>query len=138
MDAAGYPNLFATGETADNDFVIAMQALPSQLRDAITNGATSVQSVAVAQAQKYLVNSAFRSAFVVNTPASVTPAGVLTALALEMSAGGGNDNKTLTTLAATGLANFLNVVGAATFTWNTEAGPGADYDDSVYVVSAVV
>ena len=65
---------------------------------------------------------------------------VLTALATEM--GAAVDNKTLTTKDTTGLVNFFDAIlaanGAVAGTWNTEADATADYQDSVYVVAAVV
>ncbi len=61
---------------------------------------------------------------------------VLTALGVEMAAA--QDNKKINTLTTSGLANFLNKVAGAIITWNTAAGGGADYQDSVYVVATIV
>lgn len=68
------------------------------------------------------------------TPKNV--ATVLNALATEMSAG--VDNKTLTTLAATGLVAFFNAYLPSPGTWNSASDATANYKDSVYVTSTFV
>jgi hypothetical protein len=106
----------------------------TQWKQGITAGATALQAVAIAFASSYLIDPTF-TAGLTTTPTATTPVAVLTAFATEMTS---VDNKTLTTLAATGLVNFFDIIMGSAGSWNTAADGSADYKDSVYVVSAVV
>ena len=127
----------ATGVAADNGLIEALQALPSQLKSARVNGAEALQATWLAAAQRYVVQARFYT-LLKNHPAAYTPLAVMTALALEMSSGSGNDNLTLGTLTTTGLVHFFNLIAGDTLTWNTKSDSTADYRDAIYVVSAVI
>ncbi|MGD0090597.1 MAG: hypothetical protein ABSE73_11815 [Planctomycetota bacterium] len=136
----------AVQQIADQDDIVLDVALSSLAPSVVTtlnNGPTSTQQQVIYTANAFLITSSMRSRFIVsgNTNPAATVSAVLNALATEMASGGGGDNKKLTTLASTGIVNFLNAVGTAAGmsvlpTWNT-AAPG-DYPDGTYCVTAVV
>lgn len=106
-----------------------------QWSSAVSSGATALKSLAVSAASAHLISSDFTGDFVSNTPSSpITPATVITALIAELT----TNSSTLTTLAATGLVNFLNVVYGSVQTFPTAADGSATYKDSVYVVATIV
>ena len=124
----------ADGTTTTLPAVDLFAQYDTQWKQGITAGATALQAVAIAFASSYLIDATF-TAGLTTVPTATTPVAVLTALALEMTS---VDNKTLTTLAATGLVNFFNVVAGSVLSWHTAADASADYKDSVFCVSAVV
>lgn len=145
LAAAEYTNLdnilatlqdqVATGNSAENAIALLFGQRYTQIASARDGSGASIFQHA---ASDFLTSSYFTGKLVHNTPAANTAAAVLAALQLEMSSAGGNDDKTLSTLASTGLVHFFNSLLAAPGTWNTEADATADYKDSVYVVLAVV
>ena len=124
----------ATGETASLPGVLLLAQYVNSFQSAIARGPESLAALAKAMAEAYLISNDFVNDLT-TTPTSRTGAAVLTALQTEMAAG--LNNKTLTTLAATGLVNFFNQF-SPTSSWNTAADASADYKDSVYVVSTIV
>ncbi len=125
----------ADGTPESSDGVDIASQYRSRYKSGISNGATAQQTLAKNMASAYLISDSFVDNLTTQ-PTSRTAADVLAALQTEM--GAGVDDKTLTTKAATGLVNFFDSMLAAPGTWNTEAGPTADYDDSVYVVTPVI
>lgn len=94
---------------------------------AITSGPVAVKQAALDAAYAFLRSSEV-IAFFVLTPlptSQSTAAAIVTALQAEMA----EDTKTLTTVAATGIVNFLNQL-VPTSTWTTEADATADYSDT--------
>lgn len=103
---------------------------------AFTVGSNAVEDACVALGRAYLLSDDFQDDLTTSPADATSVAAVLTALQTDM--GAGVDNKTLGTLATTGLVNFLNALGTGTGTWNTEADATADYRDAVYVVDTEV
>jgi hypothetical protein len=132
--AATYDQV-ATGTSESLPNVTLFASYNSRLANGISSGATALKATALALAREYVTRAEFTDDLTTQ-PASRTAALAMAALAADM--GAGVDNKTLGTLAATGLANFLNVVAGAVQTWNTEADATADYRDAIYVVATVV
>ncbi len=125
----------ATGAAASLPTVELFAARLAQWRAVITGGGTNGQALARTLAEAYLVSAIFVDTLTTTISGAVTALKVLEALQTEM--GAGVDNKTLTTLAATGLVHFFNT-WSPTGSWNTEANETADYQDSVYVVATAV
>lgn len=125
----------ATGLAADLDALEILNQYTSRYRNAISNGAQALQTLAKNIATAYLQSDYFVDDLTTE-PASRSIAVVVAALATDMSAA--VDNVTLGTETTTGLVNFLDEVAGAEQTWNTEADATADYRDAIYVVSAVV
>lgn len=124
----------ATGNPIDNPSVILFSSFTNSIQSAINSGPTVLQNLAKQIAGLYVQQSLFTSGLT-TVPANNSPATILAALATEMTS---VDSKTLTTLASTGLCNFLDQVAIATVAWNQAADASADYKDSVFCVSAVV
>lgn len=132
---AAFVDQYADGTPASLPAVALFPAYTSQISNSISNGSANLKAVALSAAGAYLVNTTFTADL--STPiVGNTAAASLTALATEMSEG--EDDKTLTTLASTGLVNFFDAIAGSAGSWNTEADATADYKDSVYVVSSVV
>ncbi len=125
----------ATGDEADNPFLVVMSGLPVEFNSAIVSGSAAHQTIAQRYAGIYLTNAAFTSGLT-TVPANSSVGGVLAALQTDM--GAGVDNKTLGTKAATGLVNFFDSMLAAPGTWNTESDATADYRDAIYVIDTKV
>ncbi|SRR6266540_46160 len=125
----------ATGDPAENPVLDTLRQRIIQLENARD---TSGASVCQAAASDFFTSPYFTSKLVHNTPAGNSVADVLAAFQLEMSAAGGDDDKTLTTKHSSGLINFFDSLLAAPGTWNNEADATADYKDTVYVVLAVI
>jgi len=126
----------ATGESPSYDACLALNPFTAELNGAMQIGQTDVQRTAKRLAEAYLTDSVFYGDLT-TTPGDPTSArSVLEALQTEM--GAGEDDKTFTTKAATGLVYFFDTNWAPTGAWNTEADETADYKDSVYVVTTIV
>jgi hypothetical protein len=123
----------ADGTDASAWAVDIISSYRSRINNAISNGPTQIQGVMISLASAYLVNDGFVDDLTTQ-PASRTAANVLAALQTEM--GAGVDDKTLKTKSSTGLVNFFDAILGEAGVWNTDNAP--DYDDSVYVVSAVI
>lgn len=107
----------------------------AQITNAISAGPVALQTTIVVLAQAIFTSDDFVSDLT-TVPSGSSIFACLTAWATEM--GAGVDNVTFTTLAATGIVHFLNVVGGSTFTWHTAADGSATYKDSVYCVGTMV
>ena len=92
-----------------------------------------LQVVAIAAATAYIQSATF-TGDLTTSPASGSVQDILTAFAADTV----TDEVTLTTKAATGIVNFLDVIRGAAGTWNTAADASATFKDSVYCISAVV
>lgn len=115
------------------------QYLPTW-KAAVASGVTTLQSLMVQMAGALFTSSDFTAAIItVAGKAALTSTSsapnVIAALAVEMAAA--QDNKKLSTLAATGLVNFMNQVAGSAQAWNTIIDASADYKDSVYVIITI-
>lgn len=124
---------YATGTVASLPAILIFPNHTVAWSQAISAGATALQTVAKNAASAYLIDDDF-TGDLTTTPAATTAAAVLTALATEM--GAGVDNKTLTTKSSTGLVNFFDAILGSSGSWNTSGTP--TYADGTYVVSTVV
>ena len=109
-----------------------------QAQGAVNSGVVNLQAIAIQAALAYLVDANFYDDLTTVPSPKGNAAASLAALQTDMSAG--VDNKTLTTLASTGLVNFFNeclaAQGQGVGTWNTSNAP--TYADGTYVVSTVL
>ncbi len=126
----------ATGELPSYPALLILNPYTAALDRSIVSGVVAQQATAKSMAEAYLKSSTFTDDLTTSVTGGVTGTTVLNALQTEM--GAGEDNKTLTTSAATGFVNFFDTNWSPTGSWNTEADATADYKDSVYVVSTIV
>ena len=121
----------ATGEPASIPFTDEISLYNSRW----TSGVSAIATAVIDICKAILAMDETQAMFVSHKPASTSALDTLTALASEL--GADHDNVTMTTLASTGIVNFLNTVAGSVLPWNTEAGPGADYDDSEFCVLTI-
>lgn len=126
----------ATGELPSYDALLLVNTYTSSLDSGVANGAAALKTVAETITAAYLTSQVFLPDLTTAPGNSSSPQSVLEALQTDM--GAGEDDKTLTTSASTGLVNFFDTVWSPTGSWNTEADGTADYKDSVYVVGTIV
>ena len=132
--AAMYDQVAKPDTPANNEIVVDFAGVAASLEAGINTGSAALQTTLVRAAQTFLVSDLVRSYFVSHAPASnASAAQVITALILEMTA----DSKTFTTLASTGIVNFLQQILPAAALPQASDG-SASYKDSVYAIVTVL
>ena len=132
--AALFAQISKPDTIANNEIVLDFSSYASQINNYIYTGGAPLQTALVNAAKNYLTSTLVNSYFVHDVPATnANAAAVVTALIAELTA----DSSTMTTLASTGMVNFLQqILPAAALPQAADAS--ATYKDSVYSVVTVL
>jgi len=132
--AAMFDQVAKPDTAANNEIVVDFAGAAQGLFNNIATGGATQQAALVAAGKKYLASDLVIGSFVTNVPAAnASAAQVITALIAEMT----TDTKTFTTLASTGIVNFLQqILPAAALP--QAADISASYKDSVYAIVTVL
>ena len=122
----------ATALVIDNPTVELFGQNVASLLNAVTSGSSRIQEICVTLAAQYMALPLFTSSMT-TVSTSLSAADLVTALITEM---GLTTTAWLTPTAATGIANFLNIVSGSVQTWPSSGTH--QYEDSVYAISEVV
>ncbi len=132
--AAMYDQVAKPDSAPNNEIVVDFAGAAQGLFNNIATGGATQQAALVAAGKKYLASDLVIGSFVSHAPASnASAAQVIAALILEMTA----DSKTFTTLASTGIVNFLQQILPAAALPQASDG-SASYKDSVYAIVTVL
>lgn len=122
----------ATALVIDNPAVALYGQNIGSLLNAVSVGSGNIQTICASLAAQYMALTLFTGSMT-TVPTSLSAADLVAALITEM---GLTTTAWLTPTAATGIANFLNVVSGTVQTWPSSGTN--QYTDAVYCVSAVV